>query len=71
MRAEHTDDPSLTRIAAFSDAVFAIAITLMVLAIRIPRPTDADANEGLLTLLTEQWRSYLAFVLTFMLMGIN
>ena len=51
--------------------MFAIAITLLVLAIRIPRPTDADANEGLLPLLTQQWRSYLAFVLTFMLVGIN
>ena len=71
MRAGHTDDPSLARIGAFSDGVFAIAITLLVLAIRIPRPTDGDANEGLLTLLTQQWRSYLAFFLTFMLVGIN
>jgi len=71
MRSGHADDPSLARIGAFSDGVFAIAITLLVLAIRIPRPTDADSNEGLLTLLTQQWRSYLAFVLTFMLVGIN
>jgi len=71
MRAEHADDPSLARIGAFSDGVFAIAITLLVLAIRIPRPTDGDANEGLLTLLTQQWRSFLAFFLTFMLVGIN
>ena len=71
MRAGHTDDPSLARIGAFSDGVFAIAITLLVLAIRIPRPTDGDANEGLLTLLAQQWRSFLAFFLTFMLVGIN
>jgi TMEM175 potassium channel family protein len=71
MRSGHADDPSLARIGAFSDGVFAIAITLLVLAIRIPRPTDADSTEGLLTLLTQQWRSYLAFVLTFMLVGIN
>jgi len=66
-----TDDPSLTRIGAFSDGVFAFAITLLILAIRIPHPTDADANEGLLFLLVQQWRSYLAFVLSFMLIGIN
>jgi len=51
--------------------VFAFAITLLILAIRIPHPTDADAGQGLLTLLTQQWRSYVAFVLSFMLIGIN
>jgi hypothetical protein len=66
--AEH---PSLVRIGAFSDAVFAFAITLLILAIRIPHPTDADADQGLFTLLTREWRSYLAFVLSFMLVGIN
>jgi uncharacterized membrane protein len=69
--AEHPGDPSLARIAAFSDGVFAIAITLLVLAIRIPHPTDAGADQGLLTLLTQQWGSLLAFVLSFMIVGIN
>jgi uncharacterized membrane protein len=68
---QHTEHPSLNRIGAFSDGVFAFAITLLILAIRIPHPTDADANQGLLSLLTEEWRSYLAFVLSFMLVGIN
>src|SRR5712691_7672937 len=71
LSAQHSGDPSLARIGAFSDGVFAFAITLLILAIRIPHPTDADANEGLLSLLTDQWRSYLAFVLSFMLVGIN
>jgi len=66
-----TDDPSLARIGAFSDGVFAFAISLLILAIRIPRPTDADANMGLLALLTQEWRSYLAFVISFMIVGIN
>jgi len=65
------EDPSLARIGAFSDGVFAFAITLLILAIRIPHPTDSDAGRGLLTLLTQEWRSYLAFVLSFMLVGIN
>ena len=68
---ERTEHPSLARIGTFSDGVFAIGITLLVLAIRIPHPTDADADRGLLSLLTEQWRSYLAFVLSFMVVGIN
>src|SRR5258706_29140 len=65
------DDPSLDRIGAFSDGVFAFAITLLILSIRIPHPSDPDANRGLLTLLIDEWRSYLAFVLSFMLVGIN
>jgi uncharacterized membrane protein len=71
LRAPDRDDPSLARIGAFSDGVFAFAITLLILAIRIPHPTDADAQQGLLALLTGQWRSYLAFVLSFLLVGIN
>src|SRR5579862_7150282 len=67
----HSDDPSLARIGAFSDGVFAFAITLLILGIRIPHPEDADANKGLLTLLTHEWRSYVAFLLSFMLGGIN
>src|ERR1700692_1523222 len=67
----HSVDPSLARIGAFSDGVFAFAITLLILGIRIPHPEDADANKGLLTLLTHEWSSYLAFLLSFMLGGIN
>src|ERR1700739_1310047 len=69
--AERTDDPSVARIGAFSDGVFAFAITLLVLSIRIPQPTDADAGHGLVALLIQQWRSYLAFVLSFMFVGMN
>jgi len=68
---DETLDPSLARLSAFSDGVFAFAITLLVLTIRIPHPTDADAGAGLRTLLTQQWRNVLAFVLSFMLVGIN
>src|SRR5258706_5747879 len=65
------EDPSLASIGAFSDGVFAFAVTLLILAIRIPHQTDADASLGLLTLLSQQWTSYLAFLLSFMLVGIN
>src|SRR5260370_574670 len=63
------EDPSLARMGAFSDGVFAFAVTLLIVAIRIPHPTDADASQGLLILLTQQWTSYLAFVLSFILLG--
>jgi uncharacterized membrane protein len=69
--AAHGEHPSLQRIGGFSDGVFAFAITLLILAIRIPDPRDPDAGGGLLPLLTQQWRSYLAFAMTFMLIGVT
>lgn len=59
--------PSETaRIEAFSDGVFAIAITLLILEIKIP-PLGSDQ---LGTLLLRQWPSYFAFVLSFAFIGI-
>ncbi|MFC0033968.1 TMEM175 family protein [Micromonospora chaiyaphumensis] len=55
-------DPS--RVVAFSDAVIAIAVTLLVLEIRPPEDS-AHLLHGLVTL----WPSYLAYVVTFMLIG--
>lgn len=66
LRREH---PSLSRISGFSDGVYAFAITLLILAIRIPHPSDSDATQGLLSLLAQQWRSYVAFVISFMYIG--
>jgi len=55
-------DPA--RVVAFSDAVIAIAVTLLVLEIRPPHDTR-HLLRGLGTL----WPSYLAYVVTFMLIG--
>ncbi|MEH1163984.1 TMEM175 family protein [Micromonospora sp. CPCC 205539] len=52
------------RVVSFSDAVIAIAVTLLVLEIRPPEDT-----EHLLRGLIELWPSYLAYVLTFLLIG--
>lgn len=52
------------RLVAFSDAVFAITITLLVL--EISRPTDyTNLLHGLLAL----WPSYLAYAVTFLFIG--
>src|SRR5260370_9442041 len=64
-------EPSPARVEAFSDGVFAFGVTLLILGIRIPHPTDPDAGAGLLTLLTQQWRSYLVYALSFMFVGNN
>src|SRR6476660_4464509 len=63
-------EPTFGRVLAFSDGVFAFAITLMVLAIRVPHPTDPDAGSGLLALITDQWPAYLAFALSFFWVGL-
>jgi uncharacterized membrane protein len=61
------DSPSVRRdtmrLVAFSDAVFAITITLLVLEIKPPR------DENLLRGLLDLWPSYLAYALTFLFIG--
>lgn len=54
-----------TRLEFFSDAVFAIAITLLVLDIKIP-----PREESLVPALIHQWPSYAAFLLSFACIGI-
>jgi len=50
------------RVEAFSDGVFAIAITLLILEIRAP---EAGAAGGLWAGLLALWPSYVAFLLSF------
>jgi uncharacterized membrane protein len=52
------------RIEAFSDGVFAIAMTLLVIEIKVP-PHDVVAIYGLGDALLALWPSYLAFVTSF------
>jgi hypothetical protein len=52
------------RLVAFSDGVFAITITLLVLEIR-PPTDDGNLLHGLVAL----WPSYLAYALTFLFIG--
>lgn len=63
-----------SRIEAFSDGVFAIAITLLILEIRVPELADLNSNERLLAGLADLWPSYFAFILSFfavLIMWIN
>src|SRR5258708_2767117 len=54
------------RIEAFSDGVFAIAITLLILEIKVPHPGQGSLAAALL----RQWPSYFAFFLSFTFTGI-
>ena len=55
----------MSRMEAFSDGVFAIAITLLVLEITVPPGSDSD----LLRAVLDQWPSYLAYVVSFATVG--
>jgi uncharacterized membrane protein len=56
----------LGRLEAFSDGVFAIAITLLVLELSV----SADAEEHLLRSILHEWPSYLAYVTSFLTIGV-
>ena len=56
---------STNRVEAFSDAVFAIAITLLVLEIRL----EPGAYQHLGRALLDEWPSYLAYVTSFLTVG--
>jgi uncharacterized membrane protein len=54
------------RLEAFSDGVFAIAITLLVLDIHVPDPGSGDLAREL----GAQWPSYVAYAVSFLTIGI-
>ena len=62
------------RVEAFSDGVFAIAITLLILEIRVPHFAGGATNAQVFRALLDLWPSYVAFLLSFaaiLIMWIN
>jgi uncharacterized membrane protein len=57
---------STSRTEAFSDGVFAIAATLLVLELKVPHVEPG----GLWDALLEQWPSYATYVVSFLIIGI-
>ena len=63
----HEHDLGTSRIEAFSDGVFAIAITLLIIEIAVPHVESGESlGDGLLDL----WPSFFAYVLSFVTIGI-
>jgi uncharacterized membrane protein len=60
---------SSRRLEAFSDGVFAIAITLLVLDLVVPSRREA-ADEGLAHALAHEWPAYFAYLVSFLIIGI-
>jgi uncharacterized membrane protein len=64
---DRPDTITKSRIEAFSDGVIAVAITLLVLDLRVPAPQDAGS---LGHRLADLWPNYLAYVVSFVAIGI-
>jgi len=68
-KVDSDDHIGLERLIFFSDAVFAIAITLLALEIRLPGTESALTDDQLLTQLLNLWPKYLAYVISFLVIG--
>src|SRR5881392_2022429 len=71
-----TMDKETARVEAFSDGVFGIAMTLLILEFRVPQlpHSDSDARAQLIHALLSLWPSAVAFLLSFgtiLIMWIN
>lgn len=69
MHADARDRHNLDRLVFFSDAVFAIAITLLVIDLRVPDHLPALTNAGLSTALEEVIPPLIGFMLSFAVVG--
>jgi uncharacterized membrane protein len=59
-----------SRTEAFSDGVFAIAATLLIIEVHVPTPEDAGLAGSLWRALGKQWPSYAAYAVSFGVIGI-
>ena len=69
-----SEDKETGRLEAFSDGVFAVAITLLVLDLKVPPFAQLTPAQGLGSTLLNEWPAYLAYVtsfLTILIMWIN
>ncbi len=72
--SEHSGEKETGRLESFSDGVFSIAMTLLILELTVPTLKGPITARGLLSALAGQWSSYLAFVTSFftvLIMWIN
>jgi uncharacterized membrane protein len=66
MKRDAFEPLDMSRLVSFSDGVFAVAITLLVLNVQVP-----ESPISLGTLLHEQFPHYLIFVVSFIMVGIK
>ena len=64
-----TEQLGLERLVFFSDAVYAIAITLLVIDLRLPEGSGELSNAALAQALGAMWPQLLSYVLSFLVIG--
>jgi uncharacterized membrane protein len=69
LRMDSDDHRETARLEAFSDGVIAIAITLLVLEIRVPH-IEGATPDALWSALRDLWPNYLGFLISFATIGI-
>jgi uncharacterized membrane protein len=67
---DRQDQLGLERLIFFSDAVFAIAITLLTLDIRLPSRETLLDDAQLFAQLIGMWHEYLAYLISFLVIGV-
>ncbi len=66
----HGAERGLSRFEGFSDAVFAIALTLLIVEIKVPgSPDGPQGYSDLARAMVEQWREHLALILCYVVIG--
>ena len=66
----HGAERGLSRFEGFSDAVFAIALTLLIVEIKVPgSPDGPHGYSDLAKAIAEQWREHLALILCYVVIG--
>ena len=66
----HGAERGLNRFEGFSDAVFAIALTLLIVEIKVPgSPEGPQGYSDLAKAMAEQWREHLALVICYVTIG--
>jgi len=67
---ERGEEPDFGRVAYFTDAVYAIALTLLVLDLRLPRMTgDSDSASSMLAALNDLIPKFVSFGVAFVLLA--
>jgi uncharacterized membrane protein len=67
--SEQASTSDTGRLETFADGVLAIAITLLILEVRVPSPAHLEGG-SLSSALAEEWPSYAGYVVSFLTLGI-
>ena len=71
MNSETNQGLSKQRIEGLSDAIFAFAMTLLVLDVKIPKISGALVTHGfLIRMLLDLWPKFLSFMVSFVILGL-